>query len=205
MKIESEAVKVNLIGGRLCLDFTNTVGGRIESIIIKERLENYTDLVAWSRYAGLLTDKEARHLLSLAGKRAAQAEAVLRRAATLREAIYRIFESVLNGSQPDRKDLDRLNRELAEAKEHEWLVHTRDGFIWEWKESGNALDYMLWVVSRSAAELLTSEDLGRVHRCGGESCGWLFLDISRNRSRQWCDMKVCGNLAKVRRFRQRER
>ena len=57
MKIESEAVKVNLIGGRLCLDFTNTVGGRIESTIIKERLENYTDLVAWSRYAGLLTDK----------------------------------------------------------------------------------------------------------------------------------------------------
>jgi predicted RNA-binding Zn ribbon-like protein len=32
----------------------------------------------------------------------------------------------------------------------------------------------------------------------------MFLDTSRNRSRHWCDMKDCGNRAKVSRFRQRQ-
>jgi predicted RNA-binding Zn ribbon-like protein len=56
------------------------------------------------------------------------------------------------------------------------------------------------------AELLTSSDrLTRVHQCEGETCGWLFVDSTRNRSRRWCVMSDCGNVAKVRRFRQRNR
>jgi predicted RNA-binding Zn ribbon-like protein len=50
-------------------------------------------------------------------------------------------------------------------------------------------------------DLLTSEALTRVRRCSGETCSWLFVDNSRNRMRRWCDMQVCGNRAKVRRFR----
>ena len=38
-----------------------------------------------------------------------------------------------------------------------------------------------------------------------EGCSWLFLDMSKNRSRRWCDMKVCGNRAKARRFSARYR
>jgi predicted RNA-binding Zn ribbon-like protein len=61
---------------------------------------------------------------------------------------------------------------------------------------------MLWPVLRSAAELLTSDRMDRVRLCSAEDCDWLFLDSSRNRSRRWCDMAVCGNRSKVRRFRQ---
>jgi predicted RNA-binding Zn ribbon-like protein len=64
---------------------------------------------------------------------------------------------------------------------------------------------MLWPVVRSAAELLTSDELGRVRECAADNCAWLFLDRSKNRSRRWCDMAVCGNRDKVRRFRQRSR
>jgi predicted RNA-binding Zn ribbon-like protein len=32
----------------------------------------------------------------------------------------------------------------------------------------------------------------------------LFFDRSRNRSRRWCNMQVCGNRDKVRRFRRRQ-
>jgi predicted RNA-binding Zn ribbon-like protein len=46
--------------------------------------------------------------------------------------------------------------------------------------------------------------LERVRECANHDCGWLFLDLSRNRSRKWCDMSSCGNRAKVRRFRERE-
>ena len=63
---------------------------------------------------------------------------------------------------------------------------------------------MLWPVARSAADLLTSDDLGRVRECAGERCNWLFIDRSKNHSRRWCDMQDCGNVAKVRRYRSRK-
>jgi predicted RNA-binding Zn ribbon-like protein len=77
-----------------------------------------------------------------------------------------------------------------------------------WIDGGRAglLDDALWAVARSAADLLISETtLAHLRECAAETCGWLFLDRSKNGSRRWCDMKVCGNRAKVRRFRRRAR
>ena len=54
---------------------------------------------------------------------------------------------------------------------------------------------------RAAVELLTSDAVEHIGRCADDSCGWLFLDTTRSRTRRWCDMKVCGNRNKVRRFR----
>jgi predicted RNA-binding Zn ribbon-like protein len=45
----------------------------------------------------------------------------------------------------------------------------------------------------------------RLKACPAETCQWAFYDESRNRSAVWCDMRVCGNRAKVRGFRQRTR
>ena len=62
-------------------------------------------------------------------------------------------------------------------------------------------DPILRPVIRAAVELLTSDEILRVRTCADDSCAWLFLDTTRNRTRRWCDMKVCGNRSKVRRFR----
>jgi predicted RNA-binding Zn ribbon-like protein len=63
---------------------------------------------------------------------------------------------------------------------------------------------VLWPVSWSAAELLTHGPLDRIRECPGQgNCGWLFLDVSKNASRRWCDMRVCGNRAKARRHHAR--
>jgi predicted RNA-binding Zn ribbon-like protein len=56
---------------------------------------------------------------------------------------------------------------------------------------------------RAAAELLTSPERALVKRCASDTCLWLFLDRTKNHARRWCDMKVCGNRAKVRRHRKR--
>ncbi len=45
----------------------------------------------------------------------------------------------------------------------------------------------------------------RLKVCAADSCQWAFYDASRNRSATWCDMRVCGNRAKVRGFRERTR
>jgi predicted RNA-binding Zn ribbon-like protein len=100
-------------------------------------------------------------------------------------------------------DLTLLNQELTIARQHRQLVATADGFDWQWTASKRAIDRMLWAVAESAAQLLTIGELSRLKQCPGERCGWLFADTSRNRSRQWCIMEDCGNVAKVRRFRSR--
>ncbi|WP_285116921.1 CGNR zinc finger domain-containing protein [Leifsonia sp. fls2-241-R2A-40a] len=57
----------------------------------------------------------------------------------------------------------------------------------------------------SAVVLSLQGKLGRVKLCGGEDCRWAFYDASRNGSRQWCSMEVCGNRQKARTFRAKPR
>jgi predicted RNA-binding Zn ribbon-like protein len=211
---ERPAAKAKLLGGRLCLDFVNTVGGRNRQpsrprvepagvAIRDERLNDYDDLLAWSLHAGLLTETQAKRLLAEAGRRVKETSAVFQRAHVLREAIYRLCLAVIEHRKPSPADLTLLNQELGEARRHQALTPGAENFVWQWVEAEDALDRMLWPVTDSAGELLSTADLTRLHQCGGDDCGWLFEDNSRNRKRQWCDMQDCGNLAKVRRFRAR--
>jgi predicted RNA-binding Zn ribbon-like protein len=64
-----------------------------------------------------------------------------------------------------------------------------------------ALAGLLAVVVRAQAEGTWS----RLKACPADACGWAFYDRSRNRSRTWCDMSVCGNRAKARSYRARQR
>jgi predicted RNA-binding Zn ribbon-like protein len=203
-----------LVGGRLCLDFVNTVSGRgparkprasgkAEALVGRERLGGYPDLVRWSVGAGALTRGGADELLGRARRRPSEAGRALRRALGLRDAIYRICIAVIKEWEAQASDLEVLNREVAAARARERVVAGEEGFGWEWDRRPAGLDRMLWPLARSAAELLTSSDLAFIRECQGEDCGWLFLDTSRNRARRWCDMRDCGNLAKVRRFRRR--
>jgi len=57
--------------------------------------------------------------------------------------------------------------------------------------------------ARSALRLLAEEEIARLKICG--NCGWLFIDRSRNRSRAWCDMAVCGNRVKASRHYRRKK
>ena len=210
------AATMKLVGGRQILDFINTAGGRrIDTsqsrtdpdavVIVGDKLSDYFDLLAWAGHADVLNERDLQTLIREAGRRKDEAATVFQRAIALREAAHRICRAIMNKRQPQTSDLDLLNREIAIARRHERLTAASDGFVWEWTSVTSELDRILWPVALSAAELLTTGDLSRVHACGGEDCGWLFEDSSRNRSRQWCTMQDCGNLAKVRRFRTRLR
>jgi predicted RNA-binding Zn ribbon-like protein len=53
----------------------------------------------------------------------------------------------------------------------------------------------------SALSLLASDAWKRIKIC--RNCRWLFIDKSRNSSRLWCDMSVCGNRHKAKRHYRR--
>jgi len=209
---ESRAASMKLVGGDPALDFVNTVAGRtpapsnLGSLIANDKLGEYRDLVLWARHAGLLDEAGGRELLRAAERRPREAARVLARAAGLREGLYRVLSGIMAGRRPDPADLAVVNAEVAAVRASERLVPGDAGLHWELERGGrHGLDGILRPIASAAAALLTSGELARLRECPGEGCGWLFLDRSRNRSRQWCTMEDCGNVAKVRRFRQRSR
>jgi predicted RNA-binding Zn ribbon-like protein len=66
------------------------------------------------------------------------------------------------------------------------------------------LEAALHAIARSFAEFLCEGERARLRVCENPDCQWLFYDTTRSRTRRWC-ADSCGNLIKVRRFRQRRR
>ncbi|MGO7208714.1 CGNR zinc finger domain-containing protein, partial [Rhizobium ruizarguesonis] len=96
----------------------------------------------------------------------------------LREAIDLYFRKrILNGG--DDQLLARLLQALAKA-----LRDASPGSL-------------AAATAHSALRLIAMPDPERMKICG--NCGWLFIDRSKNRSRAWCDMAVCGNRTKANR------
>jgi predicted RNA-binding Zn ribbon-like protein len=189
-----------LLGGRLCLNFVNTVEPRHTTPVLIF-LKCYGDLISWSTHAEALTPDEAALIRAAAARRPREAEATFHDALRIREAIYSIFAATLDDRPADPSDLATFNAALARALANLQIMQSDEHFAWRFAGEPDALDRMLWPILRSAAELLTSESLHRVRACGG--CGWLFLDTSKNHSRRWCSMDACGNQAKARRHYRR--
>jgi predicted RNA-binding Zn ribbon-like protein len=195
---------IEFIGGAPALDFVNTTSRR-GSDAPAERLHAYADLVTWCVRKELFGRSEAERLRREAAERPEAATAVLARAIALREALYRIFSAIAAGREPAPVDVDLLNGILTEGIGRRKLRPGTNSFCWAWAEAPDGLDWMLWPIAYSAAEVLTSAQIERVKECDDEGCDWLFLDVSRNRSRRWCDMKDCGNRAKARRHYHKRR
>ena len=110
------------------------------------------------------------------------------------------------GRGPGAASLAALQVEFSRAKRHLSLRWQHSGHsgghaYWDWPSNPTS-DWPLWILARQA-ELLIVSDEAAVRSCAQASCRWLFLDTSRNQSRRWCDMKLCGNRAKARRFQAR--
>jgi predicted RNA-binding Zn ribbon-like protein len=58
-------------------------------------------------------------------------------------------------------------------------------------------------VLAAVAEAMADGSWARLKACRADDCKWAFIDTARNRTRQWCDMSVCGNREKARRYRSR--
>jgi predicted RNA-binding Zn ribbon-like protein len=201
---EQRAGTLDLIGGVLALDFTNTVSVH-DVDNRKEHLQTYVSLLAWARHTGILTNAAALRLQQKAARHPVEAQIVLDRAIAFRESLYSIFLAAAAGEKPAVRDLNVFNESLALALSHARVVPVQEGLAWGWERSEDALDQMLWPIARSAADLLTSDRIGRVRECNSDTCGWLFVDTSKNHSRRWCSMSDCGNRAKAHRFYKRKR
>jgi predicted RNA-binding Zn ribbon-like protein len=190
---------LELVGGVLCLDFANTVNSRLTPE--HDYLMQYSDLVEWANKLGILSSTQPNHLQKRAKENRQAAEEVLNTARRIRELLYRLFSTAAKGSEPDKKDMETFVSAYGESISHGQFERKDNHFSPTWKLD-EALDAVLWPVVYSARELLLSEALGHVKEC--PSCGWLFLDTSKNQSRRWCSMNTCGARDKMRRYHKRK-
>lgn len=181
------------LGGRLCLDFANTVDWRTSDAAL-ELLPDYATLLAWSVARGTLGAGTAATLRARAARHGAAAAAVTREAHALRDELCRAMDVLRDGG---RVNLAPFNRRLALLPAQPRLVRDDDGYRHDLP--GKKLDEPLWPVLWSVTALLASADAGRVGCCQAQGCGWFFVDESPNRGRLWCSSEGCGNRERARR------
>ena len=183
------------ISDLVALDFINTLDGRYSPNGPTELLTSFEELRQFGREAGFSEDSVGNNSLD-----PVISQAALAGARKLREALAQIFRAVAQGRPADAQALEILNHVAQEAAANRNLEEGDGSYQWQWRGGAGNWRSPLWPIAWAAAELLTSKDLASVRECGDETCRWLFLDISKNRSRRWCDMKTCGNRNKAKRF-----
>lgn len=180
--------------GVIPLEFANTGG----------RLQSYDELLDWCQGEPDLIGPNSRRNLS-AGSDKAKAAAI-KEAHSLSADLRLLFQAAAHGEMLSQKALDHLNAIVRETAAWRRIAACDDGGRkvdcgWEFK--GAPPVAILGPIVWRAVELLETGPVDRVKECAADDCRWLFLDTSKNRSRQWCSMQTCGNVSKVRRFRER--
>jgi predicted RNA-binding Zn ribbon-like protein len=198
-------MQFQIVAGAPCLDFVNTLDNRAIPGEELELLESYSALTEWAEQAGLISSRQHRSLASLANAHPERELFVLHSAIRLRECLYRMFQRAVNDQPAASADVELLGTYVASSYSHLSLFPQNGIFHLDWSAPAQCLDSVLWPVVKSAVELLTSEDLKRVRQCDVSTCRWFFVDRSKNHSRRWCDMKICGNRVKARKFYGRTR
>jgi predicted RNA-binding Zn ribbon-like protein len=198
-----------LSGGHPALDFVNSLDDRFDEDGPVELLADYGDLLRFAEQTSLLDPRQVRQLGSSVSPDAAAR--ALRGARELREAMAAAFYGGVDGHRPPPADIRTLERHFHAASAHQelrWKPPTenssgRSEMGWDWGRFELHPELPVWIVSQTAAQLMMSDAMDRVRACGVQTCRWLFLDTSKNHTRRWCNMKVCGNRMKARRFQAR--
>jgi predicted RNA-binding Zn ribbon-like protein len=194
----SRAGSLALIGGELAFDFANTSSGRGWPSHA-DHLRAAEDVVVWARRAKILGPADSEWLRGELAVNAGLARQMLRRARDLREALYAIGAELAAGRAAPAIEVDRLAKEHAACVASARLAPDGGRYVWSWTPREAPIDALLGPIALSALATLSQGDLTRVKQCEGEKCGWLFFDTTKNKSRRWCEMEVCGNRAKQKR------
>jgi len=124
---------------------------------------------------------------------------------SLRSLLRRMVDTLIAGKGLRPADLREFNKILASSP----LVLRLESCNSVWRlsqaRSVSGISRVAADVALSFASMIEAGDPMRIKICANPDCGWVMYDESHNRTRRWCNVKECGNLVKVRRFRARKR
>lgn len=191
-----------LVAGHPVLDFVNTLDWRFRSSGSEELLNDYADLLRFSEQSGLMTAWEVR---KVATGDPASKKRILSSTKKLRECLASILYAIADRHPPLSDNVRALSAFARRVRKSEDLEWYDSRLQWKARDRTNAPDTPFRKLASAALDLLTSQEINKLGACSNPECRWLFLDGSKNQGRRWCDMKLCGNRIKARRYRGRQR
>lgn len=175
-------VEVELAGNKLCLDFVNTVNTRPAPT--RDWFDGAEGARTWAAAVGFDLDA------------ATVTAEVLADIKEFRERAHRVFRALVDDVPAPADEVAWLRERYARAVADGSLALGGEGFAMSWAHAG-PFEVLAHRIAESAFVLLTRGPLDRLGAC--PSCGWLFVDTSKNGRRRWCSMATCGARDKARR------
>jgi len=187
----------------LFVSFANTLhhaqGDAVDAIADIEAL------LAWLRAHDLIS---SRGQAAEAGRLRREPDEAARRLARfrhLRDVLHEAAEDVSAHGRPAPQRVRELNQILRRGLHYHQLQLQPGGGRYTVAQVGDRLDQARAAIASSLAYFLADGAAARLRVCANEQCGVVFVDRSPTGRRRWCDMRTCGNQAKVARHRARQR
>ncbi|NKJ22291.1 ABATE domain-containing protein [Dyella sp. SG609] len=185
---------VRLDGGRLCLDFVNTIHDRY-AVPAEDYIADPERFIEWCRRAGAIRPGENIAAPAGAGPRAA----LMRKLRPLRDHLHALLAARIDGVVPADEAVQGVDRWLHRAWANQVLG--ADGRM-HWRSDARDVLLPLQRIALDALDLLNGPSVAQLRRCDNTAtCGWLFFDTSKNQRRRWCAMETCGTEFKMGRYR----
>jgi predicted RNA-binding Zn ribbon-like protein len=189
------------VGNHPCLDFINT------QMIVRgnptDLLGGCEDLVAWLVQASKVDKFQAVVVMTQWNHKDQEQlfEQGVKFRKTLREMVARI---VARKSIPD-STVASINQILSRCPGYPQLVYAKGRFERQFQSQAARKEGLLAPLAEAASDLLCSGKLSLVKKCGNAACILYFYDTTKNHTRNWCSMQLCGNRIKVAAHYQRRR
>jgi len=186
---------LHLVAGHPALDLVNSVKYR-GTDDPQDRIGGFDDLIDWAETAGIVSGAEAARV-----RGAPEGDTLWRKALVLRESLW----ALLNREQVSKAAGSRAQKAIETAisgLRYKAVIDSESGVLRQVIAVHTAKDLLARIVD-SIANLLTQRQDLLIKTCDGCDCDWLFVDRTKARRRRWCDTNTCGNLARVRAFREK--
>jgi predicted RNA-binding Zn ribbon-like protein len=193
----------DFVGGDAALDFVNTVTGRDQSP--RDWLDSYARLLEWATLVRLLPERNLRALTKKLHTEPGAAGRALIRAKELREELFALINAVATGSAPPKSALTTLHEHWLRGIEAHEFRFENGRVVADVRPDSSDFELIAAMVAYRMVEHVLPQPVDRLRVCGGSNCAWVFIDSSKAGRRRWCDMAVCGNVAKAQRFYARSR
>lgn len=189
------------VGNHACLDFINT-----EMIIEGQRtdlLETPADLFNWFMRASLLDAHEEKAMRT--GPEPAEREKLLRETKAFRAVLREMAERIATKKPVTRSTIEAINRLLSQRPGYPQLLRTNGRFERHFYYSTKSPVQLPALLAESASDLLGTSEFSLIKKCRNDACILYFYDTTKNHTRQWCSMSICGNRMKVAAHYRRQR
>ena len=164
---------------------------------IVEYFESYSDIEDWFLKVHLIETKKKIEL-ELEKK-------YFKEIMSFRALLRSQFKQYLESETSIDKIIQTSNAILIKSKVYPQIVSDKNLCELQYISTEKDKNHLLTKIVIEVIKLLSSKEFKYLKKCDNHKCSLFFIDTSKNHSRRWCSMEICGNRSKVNSFTQRKK